>query len=167
MDLMTLLEMLSYTVTVFGLPLAIFVFLYEQRKERENEEEEIYQRLSDGYTDFLRLALDNPDLKLQSREATKGLSEEQTERMLAMFGILISLFERAYMVGYEHEMSERKLRRWRSWDDFMREWCRREDFRNALPQLLQGEDPEFVAYISDLAAGEAASVGATVSGAST
>ena len=167
MDLMTILEMLSYAVTVVGLPLAIFVFLFEQRKERENEEEEIYQRLSDGYTDFLRLALDNPDLKLQSREATKGLSEEQSERMLAMFGILISLFERAYMVGYEHEMSERKLRRWRSWDDFMREWCRREDFRNALPQLLQGEDPEFVAYISDLAAGEAASVGATVSGAST
>lgn len=154
MDLMTILEMLSYAVTVVGLPLAIFVFIFEQRKERENEEEEIYQRLSDGYTDFLRLALDNPDLKLQSREATKGLSEEQTERMLAMFGILISLFERAYMVGFEKEMPPRKLRRWRSWEDFMREWCRREDFRNALPQLLQGEDPEFVAYITGLAANE-------------
>jgi len=154
MELMTILEMLSYAVTIVGLPLAIFVFIFEQRKERENEEEEIFQRLSDGYTDFLRLALDNPDLKLQSREATKGLSEEQTERMLAMFGILISLFERAYMVGFEKEMSPRKLRRWRSWDDFMREWCRREDFRNALPQLLQGEDPEFVAYITGLAANE-------------
>jgi hypothetical protein len=154
MDLMTILEMLSYAVTIVGLPLAIFVFIFEQRKERENEEEEIFQRLSDGYTDFLRLALDNPDLKLQSREATKGLSEEQTERMLAMFGILISLFERAYMVGFEKEMSPRKLRRWRSWEDFMREWCRREDFRNALPQLLQGEDPEFVAYITGLAANE-------------
>lgn len=154
MDLMTILEMLSYAVTIVGLPLAIFVFVFEQRKERENEEEEIFQRLSDGYTDFLRLALDNPDLKLQSREATKGLSEEQTERMLAMFGILISLFERAYMVGFEKKMSSRKLRRWRSWDDFMREWCRREDFRNALPQLLQGEDPEFVAYITGLAANE-------------
>ena len=166
MDLMTILEMLSYAVTIIGLPLAIFVFLYEQRKERANEEEEIFQRLSDGYTDFLRLALDNPDLKLQSREATKGLSEEQTERMLAMFGILVSLFERAYMVGYEREMTGRKLRRWRSWDDFMREWCRREDFRNALPQLLQGEDPEFVAYISGLAAHEGAAAGKPVSTAS-
>lgn len=154
MDLMTILEMLSYAVTIVGLPLAIFVFIFEQRKERENEEEDIYLRLSDGYTDFLRLALDNPDLKLQSRQATRGLSEEQTERMLAMFGILISLFERAYMVGYESEMSARKLRRWRSWEDFMREWCRREDFRNALPMLLQGEDPEFVAYITGLAANE-------------
>jgi hypothetical protein len=32
-------EMLSYVVTVFGLPLAIISFMFEQRKERENEEE--------------------------------------------------------------------------------------------------------------------------------
>ena len=159
MDVMTILEMLSYTVTIVGLPIAIVIFLYEQRKERANEEEEIYQMLSDRYTDFLKLALDNPDLKLQSREATAGLNEEQAERMLTMFGILISLFERAYLVAYEEHMSERKLRRWRSWEDFMREWCMREDFRHALPKLLPGEDPEFVRYISGLAAEEAAAEG--------
>jgi hypothetical protein len=54
-------ELLSYIVTVFGLPLAIFIFLYEQRKERENEDEEIYQLLSDAYTDFLKLVIPNPD----------------------------------------------------------------------------------------------------------
>lgn len=151
MDLITVLEMLSYTVTVVGLPLAIFIFIYEQRKERENEEEEIYQLLSDSYVDFLKLALDNPDLRLQSRAATSGLTDEQSERLLAMFGILVSLFERAYVVAYEDDMPPRKMRRWRSWDDFMREWCRREDFRNALPQLLPGEDPDFAAYLERLA----------------
>ena len=30
-------ELMSYVVTVIGLPLAIGVFLFEQRKERENE----------------------------------------------------------------------------------------------------------------------------------
>ncbi len=29
-------ELLSYIVTVFGLPLAIFAYLLEQRKERDN-----------------------------------------------------------------------------------------------------------------------------------
>jgi hypothetical protein len=29
----------------------------------------------------------------------------------------------------------------------MREWCRRDDFFNALPLLLRGEDPEFQRYI--------------------
>ena len=55
-------ELLSYVVTVVGLPLAIFVFLYEQRRERENEEEAVYQLLSDNYQDFLKVALGNPDL---------------------------------------------------------------------------------------------------------
>jgi hypothetical protein len=48
-------------------------------------------------------------------------------------------------------MSETESRRWNSWDDYMREWCRREDFHNALPHLLRGEDPEFQDYIRRIA----------------
>lgn len=149
-------ELLSYVVTVIGLPLAIFVFLYEQRKERENEEEEVYQLLSDNYQDFLRIALENPDLRLFSPGGTADLSEQQTERVVIIFNMLVSLFERAYLLLYEEDMSDKQLRRWRSWEDYMREWCRRGDFRMRLPLLLRGEDPAFVAYIQDLAAAEAA-----------
>jgi hypothetical protein len=49
-------ELLSYVVTVVGLPLAIMTFMLEQRKERENEDEEVYQLLADNYTDFLKLS---------------------------------------------------------------------------------------------------------------
>jgi hypothetical protein len=140
-------EMLSYIVTVFGLPLAIYAFLHEQRKERENEEEEVYQQLSDNYTDFLKLVIANPDLKLRSQVSSPDLNEEQLERKQAMFEILISLFERAYLLVYEEDMSQKQLRRWRSWEDYMREWCRRVDFREQLPHLLQGEDPDFASYI--------------------
>ena len=42
-------ELLSFIVTVIGLPLAIIVFLWEQRRERNNEEEEEYQLLADAY----------------------------------------------------------------------------------------------------------------------
>lgn len=143
-------ELLSYVVTVIGLPLAIFVFLYEQWKERENEEEEVYQLLSDNYQDFLRVALEHPDLRLFSAEQTPDLSDEQKERMFIMFTILISLFERAYLLLYEEVMPAKKLRRWRSWEDYMREWCQRADFRAQLPILLRGEDPEFVSYIKEL-----------------
>lgn len=143
-------ELLSYIVTVIGLPLAIFVFLYEQWKERENEEEEVYQLLSDNYQDFLRVALEHPDLRLFSAEQTPDLSDEQKERMFIMFTILISLFERAYLLLYEDIMPAKKLRRWRSWEDYMREWCQRADFRAQLPILLRGEDPEFVSYIKEL-----------------
>jgi hypothetical protein len=33
----------------------------------------------------------------------------------------------------------------------MRDWSRRDDFFNALPQLLRGEDPAFQAYIQRVA----------------
>ncbi|MGE0082059.1 MAG: hypothetical protein AB7U81_12270 [Thiohalomonadaceae bacterium] len=149
-------ELASYIVTVVGLPLAIAVFLYEQRKERENEDEEAYQLLSDAYTDFLKLVLDNPDLQLRTRtHISSNLSADQRERMMVLYEILIALFERAYLLAYEEDMSDRKRRRWLSWEDYMREWCGREDFRNALPELLHGEDPDFSRYIMRLAQEEA------------
>ena len=144
-------ELLSYIVTVFGLPLAIGTFIWEQRKERENEEEEVYQLLSDAYIDFLKLVIDNPDLKLRSQCQIDALNGDQQERIQVLFEILISLFERAYLLAYDEDMKGKQLRRWRSWDDYMREWCEHEDFRNLLPRLLHGEDPDFSAYILGLA----------------
>src|ERR1044071_6018395 len=120
-------EWLSYVVTVIGLPLAIVVFLFEQRKERENEEEEVYQLLSDNYQDFLKVALENPDLRLFSRDLTPDLTPEQRERQFIVFSMLVSLFERAYLLLYEESMGSRQRRRWLSWEDYMREWCARPD----------------------------------------
>lgn len=145
-------ELMSYVVTVIGLPLAISVFIFEQRKERDNEEEEVYQLLSDNYQDFLKIALEHPDLHIFAIEETPALTVEQRERMFIIFSMLISLFERAYLLLYEEKMSIKQLRRWRSWEDYMGEWCNRADFRAALPALLNGEDPEFSGYIQALAA---------------
>ncbi len=150
-------QLLANIVTVFGLPLAIYTFILEQRKERENEDEEVYQQLSDAYSDFLKLVLANPDLKLRTQTATPNLSAEQHERMMVLFDILISLFERAYLTAFDDVMTPRQRRRWHSWDDFMREWCRRDDFRGRLPRLLQGEDPDFAAYIQRIADEESSS----------
>lgn len=41
-------------------------------------------------------------------------------------------------------------RMWRSWEDYMREWVGRADFRDELPSLLEGEDEEFTHHISKL-----------------
>jgi hypothetical protein len=150
MDIQTW-ELLSYIVTVFGLPAAMCVFIYEQRQERLNEEDEVYQLLSDNYQDFLKIVLENPDLKLFSSARTQNLTEEQQERMLIIFTMLISLFERAYLLLYQPPLGRLQQRRWASWEDYMMEWCEREDFHSALPQLLRGEDPEFITYIQNVA----------------
>lgn len=141
-------ELWSYIVTVVGLPFAILVFLWEQRKERLADEEELHERLSAAYTDFLKLVLDNADLGLLRRQpAETALTPEQEERRFALFGILISIFEQAYVMVYEDDMSRQRLRLWRNWADYIEDWCVRADFRAALPELLRGEDEDFAAYM--------------------
>jgi hypothetical protein len=157
MDLITnpdFWETASFVVTVFALPFAIFLFLFEQRKERDAEDEEAYQLLQNAYSDFLKIVLDNPDLQLRSATTRTDLNDEQLERRLIIFEMLVALFERAYIVSYESDLSGVALRRWNSWDDYMREWCRRHDFFSLLPQLLRGEDPDFAAYIRAIAVEE-------------
>lgn len=143
-------ELWSYIVTVVGLPAAIVIFWLEQRKERENEEEEVYTMLSDNYQDFLKTCLEHRDLKLFQIKNTEDLTPEQREAMIIIFSMLVALFERAYLLLYESGMSRNQERRWRTWEDYMREWAGRDDFREMLPELLDNEDPEFVTYFKSM-----------------
>jgi len=158
MNLHDALELASFAVTVVGLPFAVWVFAMQQKKERENEEEEAYQHLADAYNDFLKVVLANSDLQLRTNSALPEPTQEQKERMLVIFDMLVSLFERAFLVAYKAEMTQSEQRRWNSWDDYMREWCRRDDFANALPFLLRGEDAEFQTYITRVAGEEGRTV---------
>jgi len=146
----------SYIVTVIGLPLAIISYLFEQRRERQNEDEEIFQYLSEEYAKFQKLVLDNADLRLNygPEDWDTQLNDEQKERKRVLYDILISLFERAYILVYEDDMDKQTARLWASWEDYMRHWCRRRDFRGILPEMLDGEDPDFQAYMSNIAAEE-------------
>ncbi len=102
------------------------------------------------------VALEHPDLGLFADEARPSLTEAQEARQLIIFAMLVSLFERAYLLLYEEAMSPKQARRWNSWEDCIREWHRKPPFRACLPQLLRGEDPGFVQYIERLSAAAAA-----------
>jgi hypothetical protein len=152
---MVWLEALSYVVTILGFPGAIAVFAYEHRRRSANEENEIHRNLSEEYDNFLRLVLDNADLLLLRRSsAPPGLTEEQLERREIIFRMLVSLFEKAYIILYDDDMGRDARRRWLSWEDDMREWCRKNDFQSILPDLLEGEDDQFSAYILAVAKSE-------------
>lgn len=101
---------------------------------------------------FLKVALDNPDLRLFSIQGSVILNDEQKERQYIIFAMLISLFERAYLLLYEENMAPKQARRWNSWEDYMHEWCDRPDFHASLPKLLRGEDPSFIDYMNRIAA---------------
>jgi hypothetical protein len=151
-------EVASYVVTALGLPAGIAIFFFEQRKERANEEAEVYQLLANAYNDFLKVVIDNPDLHLFTNSATPDLTPLQQERMLVILDMLMSLFERAYLTAWGEHMNEAQTRRWNVWEDFMREWIRRDDFHLRIEALLVGEDPDFQAYFRDLVSQERGSM---------
>lgn len=156
---MAWLEALSYVVTILGFPAAIAVYVYEHRQRLANEENELHRNLSEEYDNFLRLVLDNADLLLLRRSgAPPSLSDEQMERREIIFRMLVSLFEKAYIILHADDMGRDARRRWLSWEDDMKEWCRKEDFRTLLPDLLEGEDDQFSRYILTLARAEGLAV---------
>ena len=140
----------SYVVTVIGLPMAIFVYLWDQKRDRQNDEEEIFQYLSEEYAEFQKLILENADLRLSSNTAPV-MDPEQNERRRVLYDILTSLFERAYLLVYEDHMDKQTARMWASWEDYIRYWLGKPDYRAMLPELLDGEGPDFVAYVRKLA----------------
>jgi hypothetical protein len=156
MPLMVVLEALSYVVTILGLPLAIAIFAHEQRKQRQNEKHALHRLLSEEYDRFLTVLLEHADLLLLQSHAQLHLTQEQEERKFILLNILVSLFEKAYIILHSQHMSRDSQRLWRSWEDYMRDWCRREDFRRLLPRLLEGDDDEFSEHIQRIATEEEA-----------
>ncbi len=151
----------SNIALVIGVPLAILSFLWEARRQRQNErlelqqkQEEIYQRLSDEYVEFIKLLLQYPELKLLRDTPLVEFSLDQQDQRHLIFGVLVALFERAFILVYEDKMDPETRRRWQSWEDYMREWCLREDFRRALSRHLEGEDEYFRRHISGILAEE-------------
>lgn len=145
------LEALSYVVTILGFPAAVFVIWREERLRRKNEMSELHRNLSEEYDNFLRLVMDNSDLLLLSRSSLpEPVSDEQKERTEVIFRMLVSLFEKAFIILYSDDMSGDAKRRWSSWEDDMIEWCQRQDFKQSLPGLLEGEDEKFTQYLLNL-----------------
>ncbi|MEZ0260571.1 MAG: hypothetical protein ACAH80_06145 [Alphaproteobacteria bacterium] len=141
-------ELASYVVTVIGLPYAIAMFAFDSYKERQLENEELYQALAEEYAKFGNLMIENADLQLMTGGVPdEKLNTEQKERKTVIFDMLVALFERAYILVYEEKMDKQTKRLWATWEDYIKFWCQREDFKRALPGLLVGEDADFSGYI--------------------
>ena len=100
--------------------------------------------------------------RYQAAAEVIGLESEPLAKLLEAHALRELIYRqrvndaaRAYLLAYQDEMDTKQRRRWHSWEDYMREWSRREDFRERLPHLLRGEDPDFAAYIQRLAEEEA------------
>lgn len=140
------MEFFSYVATIVGIPLATFIFVVQEKKERQNEQEEIYDKLMGHYTDIQNKLFEHPELDIHDKPLE---NPEDSRRQYILYEMVISLFERSFIL-LEYEKDPEYQRMWNSWVDYIRQWLKYNNFRAALPQLMEGEDAEFVTYMSKL-----------------
>ncbi|HEY8963885.1 MAG TPA: hypothetical protein VIN59_05405 [Alphaproteobacteria bacterium] len=131
---------------ILGIPLSIYAFAREQRKERQNEQEEIYDKLMEHYAGIQDMLFSHPEI---DQHLVALDDAEALRRQRIVYEMLVSLFERAYILLAD-EKDPRYQRMWNSWLDYINYWLNRPNFKAALPDMMLGEDPHFVRFISDL-----------------
>jgi hypothetical protein len=151
MSLSDNIQIAANIATVLACPLgawAVYAYFAEQRKENELAEENVFIRLNRSYDDFLDRLLAHPDVYLTTKIGSDANLEARRQ---ILYEGLISCMELAFILLYTNDSkSDHVARMQATWLDWMKFWCRREDFRTMLPQLLEGEDPLFVAFITSV-----------------
>lgn len=147
-----ILEFACYVITILGVPGAILVYFWERRKDRKAREAETYNAMDEKYQEFLRLCLEHPFLNIYDDENasfTRYSKEEQAKAMI-LFDILVSIFERAYVMYKDHNDTIRKAQ-WEGWDLFINCWMKRQDFRVCWEKYLRTQwEINFSGYMDQL-----------------
>ncbi|HRQ61574.1 MAG TPA: hypothetical protein PLO23_08720 [Alphaproteobacteria bacterium] len=137
------MELLSYVATVVGIPLALSTFIIQERKERQSEQQEIYDQMMEHYARIQDKLFQHPELD-EHDKPMKDAEDQRRQRII--YDMLASLFERAFIMLYGENDPDYK-RMWNSWFDYITYWCKKQNFRDALPELMEGEDPDFIAFM--------------------
>lgn len=149
------LETVLNLIQLVGIPIAILIYFFNKRKERRDRDYGTYDSLDDKYIDYLQLCLEYPHLDVADirRDKVPGntteLSPDDKRAERIMFSVLLSIMERAYLM-YKDGWYNVKEEQWNGWEGYIRDWLKRTNFKNALPDLKPGFDQRFVDYLDDL-----------------
>lgn len=151
MPLPDVLTLLANLATFLGIPIAIFLFINEKARDRREREESTYAALDDKYIDFQRMCMEHPELDLYDTglETAPLLSPEQKIQQKAMFGILVSLLERAFVM-YEDQSTKIKTTQWTGWKEYMQDYARRPVFQELWSECGAEYEKRFVKYMDKL-----------------
>ena len=155
-DIKDILEALSYIVVIAGVPAAIWQYRNTSKKEQIDREQGTYDALDNKFIEFHNICLAYPDLgiddtprPLHDKNVVTGPVQDVQRR--AAFTILISMFERAYLMYHDHS-DEVKMRQWSGWDEYLRYYLRNAYFRDAAQKLSDYWDKDFQSYLDGVLA---------------
>lgn len=148
----------SYIATVVAaLPVAAgaVYFFFERHMQRQAEEEESriereenYSRLQAEFRKAQFWLADHPEVNMHDRSF---LNPVLAEKQRIFYSNLVSLLEESFILFHKPDDPE-YVRLWNTWEDYMNELLTWDNFRQALPELLKGEDESFVNYVRGKAA---------------
>lgn len=146
-----ILEFIYYVVIVLGVPTGLYQYIQAKRREREDWERHIFDEVSASYIAFQQLCLERPYLDVFDipDERPVELTPLQAKEEMIAFTVLLSIFERAYLLYSEHP-TPITAAQGREWDVHIRGYFERPNFRHAWQVGASSYDPRFVAYIDEI-----------------
>ncbi len=149
------LDFLEKFITLGVLPATLTLFFRERKKERLAAQYQVYDSLDEHYGEFLKRMMDNPLLPVYPPDAAlslAGLTEPEQVKRLAAFELLVSIFERAFLMYRSEDLVEQD-KQWSGWAACMQSWCTRPGW-NAFYARINGDqfDRDFDRYLRELAA---------------
>jgi hypothetical protein len=142
---------LADVATFLGVPLALVIFVVEKRRERRDREYGTYDALDEKYREYLLMCVEHPELNLYDipLDEADPLDPEARVRRYAMFDILVSLLERAFLM-YRDQSNSVKRRQWEGWVEYMRSYADNPTFVTLWDERGEGFDVDFVAFMTKI-----------------
>jgi hypothetical protein len=142
------IDILGGITVLLGVPIGLYQFMRAVKKEQRDREYATYDAVDQKFIEFETFCFDHPRLNISDIENAHSyeLTAEEQKQELIAFSVLLSMFERAFLM-YQDQSTEIKRRQWSGWDAYIREYCKRENFRKAWPICGTTFDSEFQAYM--------------------
>lgn len=147
-----LVTSLGLIITVTGIFIAIRSYKAEQERERRERAYGTFDDLDNKYVEFMYKCTEYPHLDLFSIPAPKDRSISEQDLLVerAMYSVLISIFERAFLMFERHADQESKERQYSGWVECMMSYCNRESFLHEWNKIGSQFDAGFQAEMNAL-----------------
>jgi hypothetical protein len=149
-SLVNFFSIMANLALILSLPIALYQIIRALRIEQREREQQVYNALDDKYIEFMSLCLQHSYLDIfdiPDKEPVVLTPKQKKEELIA-FTMLISIFERAYLMY--HDQNNRMIKiQWMGWDEYIREYCKRENFQYAWTLMGGTFDRRFEQYMSE------------------
>jgi len=147
-----LVTILGIVFALVGLTVSLRTFIAERKKEHLEREYGTFDSLDNKYVEFMYACTQHPNLDLFSEPLGKDrvATKEELNVERALFSVLISIFERAFVMFERRAGKDMKELQYLGWLECMRSYCIRESFLFEWKKIGNQFDNDFKKRLNDL-----------------